>query len=73
MVLKCREDLIAARVGQERAEAVAATRREEAQLYLSQSEAEQQQREQLENSLAAEINVLKWVFLLLLRNIGGFP
>ncbi|XP_046687010.1 rab GTPase-binding effector protein 1-like isoform X1 [Homalodisca vitripennis] len=59
MVLKCREDLIAARVGQERAEAVAATQREEAQLYLSQSEAEQQQRQQLENSLAAEINVLK--------------
>uniref|UniRef100_A0A1B6M965 FYVE-type domain-containing protein n=1 Tax=Graphocephala atropunctata TaxID=36148 RepID=A0A1B6M965_9HEMI len=59
MVLKCREDLIAARVGQERAEAVAATQREEAQLYLSQSEADQQQRQQLENSLAAEINVLK--------------
>jgi len=59
MVLKCREDLIAARVGQEGAEAQAATLREEAALYLSQSEAEQQQRQQLENSLAAEINVLK--------------
>lgn len=59
MVLKCREDLIAARVGQEQAEATAQTQRQEAQLYLSQSEAEQQQRQQLENSLAGEINVLK--------------
>ncbi|XP_054289651.1 rab GTPase-binding effector protein 1-like isoform X2 [Macrosteles quadrilineatus] len=59
MVLKCREDLIAARVGQERAEAIAATQREEAQLYLSHSQAEQQQRQELENQLATEINILK--------------
>lgn len=59
MLLKCREDLISARVGQEAAEQEVATLKEEAQLQRYQTQAENQTRQHLKNSLTVEIETLK--------------
>lgn len=61
MLLKCREDLITARVGQERAEAASATQRQEAQMYLTQSEVDQKSWSKMQNSMTVEISRLQYV------------
>lgn len=57
-LLKCHEDLIAARVGQEKAEADAATQKEEALIYLGQREEEKERWQKVHQEQMAKISSL---------------
>ncbi|XP_075220724.1 rab GTPase-binding effector protein rabaptin-5 isoform X2 [Lycorma delicatula] len=59
MLLKCREDLISARVGQEAAEQEVANLKEEAELQMFQTQVDNKSSQQLNNSLTVEIESLK--------------
>lgn len=59
MLLKCREDLISARVGQEAAEQEVSNLKEQVQLERYQTQAESQTRQQMENTLTVELESLK--------------
>lgn len=60
-LLKCHEDLIAARVGQEKAEADAATQKEEALLYLGQREEEKERWQKVHQEHITKISNLSEV------------
>uniref|UniRef100_A0A1B6D8T1 FYVE-type domain-containing protein n=3 Tax=Clastoptera arizonana TaxID=38151 RepID=A0A1B6D8T1_9HEMI len=60
MLLKCREDLITARVGQEAAEVTAATQREESKMYVTQHDTERKSWNQKQAAMSAEISALQY-------------